>query len=382
MLLAPHMKKKVRLKDGRFNEKSVVVIQFPYDTELIQVARGLKARWNPDTKVWYLPKSPGVVHRIFQSFIGKAFIDYSGVSRTSDRSNSEFPQKRVQRLQKNVQPGIEHEIDRFKRYMRSRQYSERTIEVYCSLLELFFSYFPSLSVKDVERDHIEKFMSDYLFAGGYANSTRRQVIGAIKLFFQRIEDKKFDTEDLLLPFKENRLPVVLSKSEVRQILETIKNFKHYVLLSLIYAHGLRIGEALNLKIKDLDFIRGQVQVQRAKGRKWRNIPMSNRSSNDLQKYLKKFKPTTFVFEGAPGKQYSRTSARVILNRAIKESKVEKKITLHTLRHSYATHLLESGVDIRYIQALLGHSSPNTTMIYTHVRSEHLDTIINPFDDLG
>lgn len=382
MSITPKMKKKVILHRGRIEDKDVITMQFNYDKELIQIARALRARWNPQQRVWSLMVKPGIVNQVFQQFHNSAIVDCSQLSRSNYDNHSHYSQNRVKRLTKNVQPRIEKDLDKFRTYMRSRQYSENTVNVYCSMIEMLFSYYPSFSPNQIDRDSIEKFMAKYLLEGGYANSTRRQAIAAFKLFFERIEDRQLDTDDLIHPFKEVRLPIVLSKKEVKSILDNIKNIKHFVLISLIYAHGLRIGEALSLKLSDVDFARDQLIVQKAKGRKWRNIPLSTRSRSYLKKYLSKYRPATFVFEGEKGKAYSRSSAGSILKRAVKAANIEKRVTLHTLRHSYATHLLESGVDIRYIQTLLGHKSPNTTMIYTHVRSQHLDTLVNPFDELG
>ena len=151
-------------------------------------------------------------------------------------------------------------------------------------------------------------------------------------------------------------------------------------MSILYACGLRIGETLNIKVNDLDLKRGFTHIKSGKGRKDRYVPIPKRMCSLLYEYIEAYKPRYYLFEGAKGAKYSPVSARQVLKRALNQAGIEKSVTLHTLRHSHATHLLENGTDIRYIQELLGHNSPKTTMIYTHVSSTSLDRIKNPFDD--
>ena len=188
-------------------------------------------------------------------------------------------------------------------------------------------------------------------------------------------------EKLQRPHKESRLPEVLSKEEVQNIIGATNNLKHKAMLSLIYACGLRRSEIINLRVKDLDSNRKLIRIEQAKGKKDRYVTFSPKLRNLLADYYKQYKPEEFLFEGQFGRQYAPSSLAQVLQMCATKADIKKKITLHTLRHSYATHLLESGTDIRYIQELLGHNSPKTTMIYTHVSSKKLSEIISPFDDL-
>ena len=149
----------------------------------------------------------------------------------------------------------------------------------------------------------------------------------------------------------------------------------------MYSGGLRIGEALNLKVTDIDSKRMLIHIKQAKGKKDRYTLLSLNFLILLRAYYKSYQPKKYLFEGQNGNQYTNSSAQAILKKALKKSNIKKDITLHSLRHSFATHLLENGTDIRYIQELLGHSSPKTTMIYTHVTESSLKKIRNPFDDL-
>ena len=190
-----------------------------------------------------------------------------------------------------------------------------------------------------------------------------------------------DLEKLQRPFKESRLPEVLSKAEVGQLISVTTNVKHKALLSIIYSCGMRIGEVISLKINDLDKDRKLIKIVRGKGNKDRYVPYSERLKAILRIYYDQCKPRVYLFEGQYGGQYSERSAALVLQQAVRKCRIRKRVTLHTLRHSFATHLLESGTDIRYIQELLGHSSPNTTMIYTHVSSKKISEIKSPLDDL-
>jgi len=184
------------------------------------------------------------------------------------------------------------------------------------------------------------------------------------------------------PRREKRLPNVLSKKEIKAILEAPTNLKHRSMISLIYACGLRRSELLNLTLKDIHSDRNLLFIRQSKGKKDRVVPISMKLIAMLRDYYKAFKPKTWLFEGQlAGEKYSERSIQLVLNQSVSKAKINKQVSLHWLRHSYATHLLESGTDLRYIQELLGHSSSKTTEIYTHVSTRNLQQIRSPFDDL-
>jgi len=194
--------------------------------------------------------------------------------------------------------------------------------------------------------------------------------------------KELDPEIIRRPRNAKPLPQVLSKEDVKAILEAHKNIKHRTMLSLLYACGLRRSELLNLKPQDIDARRRMLRVNRGKGAKDRLIPISERVLELLEAYYRCEKPVTYVFEGqCAGKKYSARSFQQVLKDALEKAKIDKPVTLHWLRHSYATHLLEGGTGLRFIQELLGHKSSKTTEIYTHVSQKSLQRIRSPFDDL-
>lgn len=184
------------------------------------------------------------------------------------------------------------------------------------------------------------------------------------------------------PRQEKTLPNVLSKEEVKKLLNASTNLKHRAMLSLIYACGLRRSELLNLTFKDIQADRLIITVRQSKGKKDRIVTLSPMLLVELRQYYLQFRPLNYLFEGQiVGEKYSARSLEEILKKACKTAKINKPVTLHWLRHSYATHLLERGTDLRYIQELLGHSSSRTTEIYTHVSMKSLSQICSPFDDL-
>jgi site-specific recombinase XerD len=201
-------------------------------------------------------------------------------------------------------------------------------------------------------------------------------------FFSKIENKKLNPELVHRPKRPKLLPNVLSKEEVKMILNAHGNIKHKAMLSLIYSCGLRRSELLNLKLSDIDSKRGLVIIKQSKGRKDRVAPLSDKILELLRDYYNVYKPQYWLFEGQDKtSQYDEKSLASVLEQALAKSGIQKPVSLHWLRHSYATHLLENGTDLRYIQEILGHSSSRTTEIYTHVSNKNIQRITSPFDNL-
>ncbi len=217
----------------------------------------------------------------------------------------------------------------------------------------------------------------------YSFQTVNQSVNAIKLYYQGYLKREFELQDVIRPKTGRQLPKVWNKEEMRKILKTSDcNLKHKTLLSIIYGSGLRIGEALNLKLNDIDSKRMQIRVLGGKGNKDRYTILGKSFLVLLRDYYKEFKPKEYLFEGQFGGKYSATSAGNVLSKAIEKSGVPKRGGLHSLRHSFTTHLLESGTDLRYIQELLGHNSSKTTEMYTHLSNKYLQQIKSPLDDIN
>jgi integrase/recombinase XerD len=270
----------------------------------------------------------------------------------------------------------------FKNYMNYRRYSQNTIKTYSDALDVFFRFFQNNTIENLTKEDLIQFNTEYILKKNLSSSYQNQVINAIKLFYRNRFNRSMEVDFIQRPRREKRLPNVLSKDEVKSILESPTNLKHRAMLSLIYACGLRRSELLNLTLKDVLSDRNLLFIQQSKGKKDRVVPIGNKLIEMLRDYYKAFKPKTWLFEGQlPGEKYSERSIQLVLNQAVTKAKINKPVTLHWLRHSYATHLLENGTDLRYIQELLGHSSSRTTEIYTHVSTKNLQQIRSPFDDL-
>ena len=277
---------------------------------------------------------------------------------------------------------IEQHLISFKNYMNFRRYSQNTIKTYADALEVFFRFYKDQAPESLNIEDIINFNTSYILKKNLSASYQNQVINAIKLFYRNRFNRAMEVDFIQRPRREKRLPNVLSKNEVKSILEAPTNLKQRAMLSLIYACGLRRSELLNLTLKDILSDRNLLFIRQSKGKKDRVVPISIKLIEMLRDYYKSFKPKTWLFEGQEvGKKYSERSIQLVLNQAVEKAKIVKPVSLHWLRHSYATHLLESGTDLRYIQELLGHSSSRTTEIYTHVSTRNLQQIRSPFDDL-
>jgi site-specific recombinase XerD len=212
---------------------------------------------------------------------------------------------------------------------------------------------------------------------GYQN----QIINAIKFYYEKVLGRKKEYYNLPRAKRPQKLPTVFSEDEIITLLEQVDNIKHKSILFLIYSAGLRISEAVKMKIADIDSKRNLIHVKGAKGKKDRTTLLSKKLLEMLRDYYKIYKPKEYLFEGETGKQYSVSTIQKVFKIALEKSGVKKEATLHTLRHSFATHLLERGTDLRYIQELLGHNSSKTTEIYTHITKKGMDKIVSPLDNL-
>lgn len=271
-------------------------------------------------------------------------------------------------------------IERFKMYLRHRRYSENTIRSYAEAVKKFLMR-TSIGVHHLTNQDIVAY-NHRLYQKKYSASYQNQVASGLKLFFRVVLNKHIQIQDIERPRKEFKLPNVLSKEEVKQLIRVTTNVKHRTMISLIYGCGLRCSELLNLKPGDIASNRGLMIIRQAKGKRDRMVPVSEKTIHMLRAYYLAYRPKTWLFEGQKGgRQYSSRSLQMVLKHALRRAGIKKPATLHWLRHSYATHLLEAGTDLRYIQELLGHKSSKTTEIYTHVSSYSIQRIKSPLDTL-
>jgi site-specific recombinase XerD len=266
-------------------------------------------------------------------------------------------------------------------HLEVRRYSLNTARTYVHLFVQFMNYLEGKDLLEVTEPDIKAFMSTIVRQGKSA-SYQNQMINAIKFYYEQVLDMPQRFYDFGRPRKSQKLPTVLSEQEVTRIIDNTPNLKHKAILVTIYSCGLRLSELLNLKIEDIDSDRRLVWVRCAKGNKDRKSVLSETTLVLLRQYYKAYRPKTYLFEGGPGHCYSPKSVQQILKRALAASGIRKPASPHTLRHSFATHLLENGTDLRYIQTLLGHSSPKTTEIYAHVSTKSFQGVVSPIDRLN
>jgi len=271
------------------------------------------------------------------------------------------------------------DVTDFVKILKLKRYGSSTINSYSSHIGLVKGHFADRSLNKLKDQDLFEFVYFMVTTKGISQSYQRQLVGALKLFYKEIYKRTIPFEYLKVNRSERKLPPVLSQQEVVRLISSIKNLKHKAMIALIYGSGIRIGELINLRTKDIDSDRMQVHIRGGKGKKDRYTILSSTSLALLRDYYRKYEPKEYLFEGQSGGRYSSESASKLFKRAVERSGVNKSATLHTLRHSFATHLLEQGVSIVHIQKLLGHSNINTTMIYTHIAKADLLGIKSPLD---
>jgi site-specific recombinase XerD len=239
-----------------------------------------------------------------------------------------------------------------------------------------------IRVSSLTKDQVQAYLLWLLEKRGYSFANLHTAINALKFYFEKVEGRGKEFYDLPRPKKRFKLPSILSEEEIIALIQKTRNLKHRALLMTAYSSGLRVSELVSLKIKDVDSKRMLLHVREAKGGKDRMVPLSQKLLLTLREYVAEYKPKEYLFEGEGNEPYSSRTAQEVLREAKKKAGIEKKGSIHMLRHSYATHLLEAGTDIRYIQAFLGHNSLKTTMLYTHVSSLKIESIQSPLDKLN
>ncbi len=272
-------------------------------------------------------------------------------------------------------------IERLMKYLEEKRYSRRTIESYRSNIELFFKYFNDRDPADLDESDISRFIDDHIIKLGYSASYQNLIISAIKLYYTISEERRVDLSSLERPRRSRALPKVLSKEEVMKIFSATRNNKHRLMLWFIYSCGLRRSEVTNIKLSDLDRERGILHIREGKGNVDRMVPIPQKVWEKADAYIKSYNPVRYLFEGQGGGRYSVESVYSVFKQSLRRAGIQKEVGVHSLRHSYATHLHESGLDIRYIQELLGHKSTRTTEIYTHVSRRNLFAIRSPIEDM-
>jgi integrase/recombinase XerD len=362
------------IKPFEHNNEQNIGLFFPYNERLISLAKTRGFKFSNTHKCWYKPYDEDELKATLLIFDQENPINEFKPSEPFIKLKYKNPP-----LPNGELASYLHQLNQ---WMLSRRYAASTIKTYQEALRTFFSYHYNKSPTEITNEAVIQFNTDYILRNNMSSSFQNQVINALKIFYKVCLQKKLDIDLLVRPKRDKRLPNVLSKEEVAKILGSLGNCKHQVMLSLIYSCGLRRSELINLKIRDIDSNRKVVIIRQSKNKKDRIVPLSDKVLIKLREYYKIYQPQTWLFEGqVAGERYGERSLELVLKQAVQKAGIQKSVSLHWLRHSYATHLLEGGTDLRYIQELLGHNSSKTTEIYTHVSTKSIQQIKSPIDDL-
>lgn len=341
----------------------------PYDERLIQVLRRFpSARWMPENKVWVMSKKR-VNALLIEHILGLYNIRYE----IFDYRQAVFEENAVILLSEEW----EGELHRLKEFLILKGYSEKTRKNYLAHTRRLMGYCMNESL-NLDDETVKQYILE-AYDRGCSSSYIGQLISAYKCFMKTYGVVKNDL-DIPRPRRVQQLPQVLSQAEMIRLLMAPNNIKHRALLFTIYASGLRVSEAATLKVTDVETDRMLLRVEQGKGAKDRYTLLSETALDILRTYMKQYQPKYWLFEGQqPDSHISERSIQNVFKQALIKASIDKPVGIHVLRHSFATHLLEGGTDIRYIQELLGHKSSRTTQIYTHVTDKRLSKIRSPLD---
>jgi len=371
--------KYVTLKHLLIGNQKQIGLQF-YPNKLIQtVIKGLpNAKWSKEYNMAYIENNPNNLNLIFNDFKGVAWVNCSHFfpkhAQTKQNESISVDHYRKRKLPKDFRACPEE----FLQKLELKRYAMSTSQTYIGMFEKFINHFKKIELLEIDEETIRGYLQS-LVIEGKSDSYINQMINSIKFYYEVVLGMPNRFYSVERPRKKEKLPKVISKEEVKLIIQNTNNIKHQCIVSLLYSAGLRRGELINLRLTDIDSKRMVINVRQGKGNKDRITILSPSVLEDLRKYFIKWKPKLFLFEGGKGKQYSSTSIMKIVHAASKKAGIVKNVTPHILRHSFATHLLESGTDLRYIQVLLGHSSTKTTEVYTQVATNNIRNIISPLD---
>lgn len=305
------MPKSFSYKIGIHRNQKVIFILFEKDSNLIQEVKKIQGSiWSQSKKVWYVLDT-----EYNRSLFNLEPLSYSLPS----------------------EEGIKH-VQKFSYWLKSKRYSENTIKTYTDALKSFLVFYNTKDILTITNEDLVTYNNEYIIKNNLSHSYQNQLVNAIKLYFKTIQNVSLELDKIHRPKREKVLPNVLSKEEVKKILEAHVNLKHRAMLSLIYSCGLRRSELLHLKSTDIDSKRNVVIIRQSKGRKDRIAPLSPKILDLLRDYYKMYKPKNYLFEGKTEEQYSEQSLQSVLKQALKKVNITKPVTLHWLRHSYATHL--------------------------------------------
>ncbi len=372
----------ITLKHLLINNQKQIGIKFQPNKLIQTVLKGLpNIKWSKDFNMVYIENTSNNLNLIFEEFKGVAWVNCAHFFPNNKSKTNNNPVKvndfRKRKTHKNYRVCPEEYLQK----LELKQYAINTAKTYINMFEVFINHYKSKDLNCIDENDIRSFMQ-LMVQQNKSHSYINQLINSIKFYYEVVLEMPNRFYSIERPIKREQLPKVISLEEVQAIINNTNNIKHRCIVSLLYSSGLRRGELLNLRLDDIDSKRMIITVKNGKGNKDRLTILSPKVLSDLRLYYKEWQPKTYLFESPRGGKYSSSSILKIIKHAAKKGGIYKNITPHMLRHSFATHLLENGTDLRYIQVLLGHNSSRTTEIYTQVAVNNIKLIKSPIELLN
>ena len=374
--------KQITLKNLLIADVKQIGIQFYPDKIIQALVKGLPSpKWSKEFDMVYLENTKTNLNLVFQTFRGVAWINCNHfftnkpINNGNDTPDVSWYRNRI------IPDGFRCCPEEYLLKLELKKYALNTVRIYVSFFEKFINYYKDTELIALGENEVRCYLQK-LVQEGKSNSYLNQAVNAIKFYYEVVLGMPNRFYQIERPRKETKLPRVVSAENMVKIINSIANIKHKCIISTLYSSGLRVGELINLKVNDIDSDRMLIRVIQAKGNMDRYTILSESLLKDLRIYFKEYRPIEYLFEGQKGGKYTRTSVQAILIKATKEARINQKISPHMLRHSFGTHLLENGADLRYIQTLMGHKNSSTTELYTHIAINRLTTIKSPLDYLN
>jgi integrase/recombinase XerD len=368
-------------------EQIAIVCENP---NLLSIARQIEGiKWSRTHSAWYLPLEKKSYEILLAAFKEVAVIEINALKQYLEHRKAylmpgkeKLTKAQVERiLQSPLSPENTKAFENYKNMLVLKGYSPNTLRTYTTEFFYLLRLLGDIGINDLKKEQVHSYLLWLIKNRKYSETHVHTAVNAIKFYFEKVEKREKEFFDLPRPRRPQLLPDILAEEEVVMLISSIKNIKHRSLIMTAYSGGLRVSELVKLKIMDIDSKRMMIHIREGKGKKDRMVSLSKVLLEVLREYYISYKPKIYLFEGLEGRPYSSRSVQLILGRAKQAAKIKKPGSVHSLRHSFATHLLESGTDIRYIQELLGHNSIQTTLRYTHVSKRNISAIQSPLDRL-
>ena len=369
------LNKHITLKHLFIKEKQCIGLQFNSDKVIQALIKELpEPKWSKEFNMVYIINSKSNLDAIFEKFKNVAWVNCNYFFQDRKLNSENVITDIAWFKNRIVSTDYRSCPEEYLLKLELKKYSDSTVKNYVYSFESFINYYKDRQLFSINENDIRLYLQK-LIKEKRSNSYINMSINAIKFYYEMVLGMPNRFYSIERPRKESKLPKVLAKEEIIKMISQTKNLKHKCIISLLYSSGLRRNELLELKLEDINSKRMLIRVEQAKGNKDRYTVLNKSVLEDLRKYFKIYKPKTYLFESPiPGNKYSNSSVLQIVVKAAKKAGIKERVTPHILRHSFATHLLESGTDIRYIQLLLGHNSTKTTEIYTHVATNSFTEI--------